>query len=111
MRKRKNMKGRAESKKLRQRIHARKRFLARFGIELTKEVRRELVRQIQGGEARHIRKQSNRVTIYSVQLEGKRIDVVYDNRTHNVVTCLPEPERTSERTFETRIIELPEPRP
>lgn len=86
------MKGRAWSKKLAQRVHARKRFASRHNIEFTKAVRREFVKQIQSGQARHIRKQSNRVALYSVQYEGKWIDVIYDNKTHNVVTCLPEPE-------------------
>lgn len=92
MRKRHRHRNRASSKKEAQRIHARKRFRARYGIKFTKEVREEFVRQIQRGKARCLETQTCRISIFSVFYEERWIDVVYDKVRHEIVTCLPEPE-------------------
>lgn len=89
MRKRKRMKKRATTKKAAQRVHAKKRFLERYRIDFTKEVRREFVRAIHEGRARCIETQSNRVSIFSVPYEDKWIDVAYDKVRHQIITCFP----------------------
>lgn len=90
MRKRHRKKIRATTKKQAQRIHAKKRFLERYRLDFTKELRREFVRIIQDGRARCLATQSNRISIFSVPYEGRWFEVVYDKTRHQVVTCLPE---------------------
>lgn len=79
------------SKKYSQRAHAKRRALERFGIELTKDVRRTLVQAIQKGEARFRARQSLRITHWIVEYQGKELPVVYDRQRHEIVTVLPAP--------------------
>lgn len=84
------------SKKELQKRHAKKRFQTRLGISLTNELHNFLVRKIQKGEAVKIEKQSNRVSIWDINVgglfkENPEIDslrVVYDSNTKNIVTIL-----------------------
>lgn len=84
------------SKKELQKRHAKKRFQTRLGISLTNELHNFLVRKIQKGEAVKVEKQSNRVSIWDIDVgglfkENPEIDslrVVYDSNTKNIVTIL-----------------------
>lgn len=84
------------SKKELQKRHAKKRFQTRLGISLTNELHNFLVRKIQKGEAVKVEKQSNRVSIWDIDVRGlfkenPEIDflrVVYDSNTKNIVTLL-----------------------
>jgi predicted NUDIX family NTP pyrophosphohydrolase len=69
--------------------HAKRRAYERYGIFVDKPFIRNIVRLIQNGNATLITKQSRRVTIWDVVLEGNTYRVIYDNRTKNIATFLP----------------------
>jgi hypothetical protein len=71
-----------------QTIHARKRFAERFNIDLNKELRKELVNSIRYGDAVFIRKQTNRIDVYSFIIEDKEVYTVYDKHRKTIVTAL-----------------------
>jgi hypothetical protein len=66
----------------------------RFGVRLTKELRRRLIRDIQTAKARFLSRSTGRRTVWAVKLETeegeKEIAVIYDTRCHAIVTFLPE---------------------
>jgi hypothetical protein len=72
-----------------QRVHAKRRAHARYGLTLNRRDLRAIVDQIQRGRARLIERQSNRLTLWIVTLRGQRTRVVYDAHRHSVVTFLP----------------------
>jgi hypothetical protein len=74
------------SKRKAQKAHARRRAAERFGICLTNESYRDLVRQIQSNQAKFVEKQSNRVTLWEVDFAGKKAVAVYDKSRHTVIT-------------------------
>lgn len=84
------------SKKDLQKKHAKRRFQTRIGISLTQELHTLLVKKIQRGEAVKFEKQSNRVSIWDINVLGMFPDnpeidslrVVYDQNTKNIVTIL-----------------------
>lgn len=76
------------SKMQSQDIHARKRFFQRFNIILTKELKAHIVKMIQRGFATHVEKQTNRISLFDVYVEGKTVRVVYDKHRHNIVSAL-----------------------
>lgn len=76
------------SKKNNQRIHAKKRAEERFGIQLNKSKRKELIKMILNGNARHLEKISNRLSKFRVKFEDTLMDLVYDKSRKNIVTFL-----------------------
>lgn len=68
--------------------HLRKRLSQRFEKRLTKELHKNIVFQIQKGIAEFIERQSNRITIWVVDVEGEKIKAVYDSNRKQVVTVL-----------------------
>ena len=64
-------------------------MVERHGLTLTQTQHDELVKQIQTGRATFIERQSNRVTLWSIQHSGTEVRVVYDRNTKNIVTALP----------------------
>jgi hypothetical protein len=78
------------SKRESQQLHARRRFRERYGIHFNRKKERDLVRQIKQGSATYCCRQSARVYVYYVMLEGYSIPVVYDRTRDQVVTCLPQ---------------------
>lgn len=74
------------SKKRKQQKHAKRRFNERFGVILPKALRQKLVKQIQEGKAKPIRKRSLRITLFELPLNGQDIIVVYDRRRKEIVT-------------------------
>ena len=78
------------SKKVSQRIHAKRRCWSRYGLELTSRQIKEIVRQVQEqDDAVFITRHSNTRTIWRVNYSGKRLIVVYDNKRQNIATFLP----------------------
>ena len=71
-----------------QRRHAKRRFLERFGINLTPELSNLFVRSIQKGEALLVDKQSLRIGVYDLTYRKKKLRLVYDRRRQNIVTVL-----------------------
>lgn len=80
------------SKRKAQQRHARRRARERYGIELGRSTRQEIITAIHGGRSTFIRRQSHRVTVHDVLLDdGDHVRVVYDSQRHEVVTFLPRP--------------------
>lgn len=69
--------------------HAKRRAMERYEIDLNRHKRLEIVHMIQTGKAQLVRKQSHRVTIFSLQYEGKEVVVVYDGQRKTLATFLP----------------------
>lgn len=83
--------------------HSHQRFGVRFDVELTPEVRRQIVWSIQTGRSTFIEKQSNRIALHRVEVEGKEIVVVYDKIRAALVTALyPEGEWPLQTTSDVR---------
>lgn len=76
-------------KKKAQKIHAKRRALQRYSIELNKSLHKDWIHQIQNGVAKFVERQSNRISVYEILVEGKIIPVVYDKIRKNIVTVLP----------------------
>lgn len=88
--------GRAKEDTVRR--HARERGRERYGIEMGPAVEDEIVRKIAGGKSICVERQSLRVSVHDVPLEGLTVRVVYDKQRRQVVTFLPrEPVATESR--------------
>lgn len=83
------------TRKQKQAAHAKRRAHERFGLELTKDKRKAIIRMIQENKAQFVRKQSLRVSHWVVEFEGVKMPVVYDSKRHTLATVLPA-ERLSE---------------
>lgn len=83
---RKYSKGKSES------FHARKRFGQRLGMTLTRRMHSDLVRCIREGRATFIEAQSNRVTLWRMDIRGESCVIVYDSDRGNIVTVLEDEE-------------------
>lgn len=79
----------ARSKKSCQYLHAKRRCLERYGLELKKSQYKQLVAMIQRNQAEFVESESNRVTIWIIKFLGKELKVVYDNHRHSIATFLP----------------------
>ena len=83
----------ARPKKTAQNVHAKRRAQERHGLQLNKRALREIVEQIRSNKARFIVRSSHRAKVFAVMVNGKEIAVVYDNKSHTIVTFLPEDAR------------------
>jgi hypothetical protein len=70
------------------RIHAARRCVQRKGFVLSKRIHNGLVSVIKRNEAKFIRRQSNRVTVWEVIFEDINYRVVYDKNRKLIVTVL-----------------------
>ena len=68
--------------------HARKRFQQRFGVILTKDLKTRILNLIHKGYASFVEKQSNRISLFDIEVEGQKIRVVYDKIRKNIVSAL-----------------------
>lgn len=68
--------------------HAKMRASERFGINFSKQIHDEVIKTIQDGKAKFVEKQSNRITLFDVLVEGKECRVVYDKERKTIVTFL-----------------------
>jgi hypothetical protein len=69
-------------------VHAKRRALERFGIELSRKSIERIVADIQAGRASFLRKQSGRVSLFEIELESCLMVVAYDKTRKSIVTCL-----------------------
>lgn len=69
--------------------HAKRRAAERYDLELTEQDLHKLIRSIQSGEGQLIRRQSHRVSIWSVICQTKECVVVYDKMRKNIASFLP----------------------
>lgn len=72
-----------------QRIHASRRAAERYGMKFGRAEQREFVKAIQTGKSTVIEKQSHRVTVHELIIEGEPVRVVYDRIRKTIVTFLP----------------------
>lgn len=84
----KKYKASKQSKASCQRYHAKKRALERFDVSLTTADLNLVVQMIQDGRATFIEKQSNRVSVFAVIINDKKVNVVYDKTRKTIVTFL-----------------------
>lgn len=84
------MRGGRGSKAKGQRIHAKRRALERYDLDLNRHQMDELVRMIQRGQGRLLEKQSLRVSTFELNAFDKILYVVYDKHRKTIVTFLPE---------------------
>ncbi len=68
--------------------HLRKRMQQRLGLRLHKHRHQEMISQIQNGVAKFIKRQSNRITLWILEVEGNQVKVVYDSKRKQIVTVL-----------------------
>lgn len=78
------------SKSRSQFLHAQKRAEERYQLQLTSEVKDDIVSQIQYGLAPKLENQSNRIATYAVTMSNSSVPVVYDNMRKSIVSFLPE---------------------
>jgi hypothetical protein len=71
-----------------QQYHARERFLERYGVVLSRVLRNNIIRDIQGGKYPLVERQSLRVSIFAVTINDKLMHVVYDRQRKELVTVL-----------------------
>ena len=69
--------------------HVRRKFWERFGIKFTRETERGIKKAISTNKARFIERQSNRISVFEVEIEGTAAKVIYDKVRHCVVTAWP----------------------
>lgn len=75
-------------------MHAKKRAEQRYGVTLNRHGLRDLVEDIRSGRAQFVERQSNRITLWFVQLGDKTARAVYDKQRGTIVTFLPLEERS-----------------
>lgn len=68
--------------------HARRRAMTRYGIKLTLNMHDRIVSKIYLNGSTLVERQSNRISIHDVSVEGKVYRVVYDNTRKVLVTFL-----------------------
>lgn len=76
-------------------IHSKRRAAQRYGVEINKAARKNLIQQIQTNDATFVRRHSRRVKEFLVQLEGKMLRCLYDSQRSTIITFLP-PEGSAE---------------
>src|SRR5271169_6644645 len=69
--------------------HAKKRAEERYGLNLNKEARHEIVSMIQTNQAEFVGKQSNNRTLWRVSYQDQSLNVVYDKARNTMCTVLP----------------------
>ena len=70
--------------------HAKKRAEERYGLNLNKEARHEIVQMIQTNQAEFVGKQSNNRTLWRVNYQEQSLNVVYDKARSTMCTVLPQ---------------------
>jgi hypothetical protein len=72
-----------------QRSHARRRMAERYDLNLTPQVRTEIVAAIRSGRSTPVARQSNRVIVHDIAIRGETVRVVYDRKRAEIITVLP----------------------
>ncbi len=80
---------RKKAKKKSQFQHAQRRACQRYGLTVGPRKYEELCKKIQQQDCVFLEKQSNRVTMFAVQMEEQWLPVIYDKDRHSIVTFLP----------------------
>jgi len=96
---------RRKSKAKCQKSHAIRRFRERFGVHISKNDYQAYVRQIQEGNAKFLEKQSNRISVFEIIVQGESVRVCYDKERKSIVTVLPPPDAWSQTSGFVRRID------
>ena len=72
--------------------HAQKRFYERFNVDMSEDDIYTMSNLIREGRCEFIEKQSNRISLFYVNYNDKKYEVVYDKSRKSIVTVLPEDE-------------------
>jgi hypothetical protein len=72
------------------RAHARQRAVERYGVALSKQLRRDMLTMIRSGQSVRKLKLTHTRTAHLLLIGGKRIAVIYSNSVKDIVTVLPE---------------------
>ena len=81
-----------------QRRHAKRRAQERYGLTLNRAELERLVRRIQHGEATVLERQSHRISVFGLIVQGVSVRVVYDAKRKTIVSFLPLSEREATST-------------
>jgi len=84
-----------------ERLHAKQRFLERYGINFNRHMRRDFEILIKTKQTHLIKKQSNRTSIHDVIYGGEVYRVVWDKKRQTVITVLPD-EKSMKRVQELK---------
>lgn len=79
----------AQRLKRKTREHARFRAQQRYGINLNRHVRKDLIQKIKTGKCLLLEKETNSRRKYLVEYEGQRVIVVYSKTRQEIITLLP----------------------
>jgi hypothetical protein len=80
----------ARSKAKKQSRDARRRARERYALNLHQDAQQQIIRRIEDGEARFVRRESQRVSLWEVEHDGLRLPIVYDRKRKTIVTVLPQ---------------------
>ena len=69
--------------------HAKLRFSQRVGGTLDEQTLQSLITKIQNGEAELVDKQSNRVTVWRIEINNEFFNVFYDKQRKTIITFIP----------------------
>jgi hypothetical protein len=83
------MSRRGLSKKASNLRHAKRRAQERYDLELTQSLHRRIVLMIQSHQTDRERKISNSRTEFFLTIDDHYLRVIYDKRTHSLITFLP----------------------
>jgi hypothetical protein len=61
----------------------------RFGLEIGKQARRALIRKVQSGEVKYIRKLTHSRTVIVTDYAGVELTFIYSGALKSIVTFLP----------------------
>lgn len=78
-------------------LHSHKRAIQRYGIDLSKQTRKEILEMIRTGQSGRNKKLTNTRTLHEVKLNGNTFFVVYSKTVKEIVTCLEQ--HHAERIF------------
>lgn len=78
-----------KGKKYAQSAHAKRRAAERYNVVVSSDDLKTVVQRIQSGRCTLLQKQSNRVSLFDVDIHGTVYRVVYDKKRHSIVTFLP----------------------
>lgn len=104
-------KGKLPPKAQSERVHAKKRAEERFGVTLNRHDIRDIVYQIQNHSAIFVEKQSQRVSVFVVNLKGIQAFAVYDRVRQTIITFLDkygEPEMTPQEAIRKTFKDKPQ---
>lgn len=86
------------TKKKSEQLHAKRRALERYNLELTRDVRDELRGQIKKQKGKFLYRESRRVTVWEVVRQEQTYKVVYDKLRGEIITFLPPEEKVDSGT-------------